>query len=68
MLWMFQRAIVQDKSSGGVVKMRDITGRHIWGLVPLIVLIFAMGIYPDFFLAKLEPTMSHYLVDILGIR
>jgi len=68
MLWMFQRAIVQNKSSGGVVKMRDITGRHIWGLVPLIVLIFAMGIYPDFFLAKLEPTMSHYLVDILGIR
>jgi len=30
-------------------------------------IIIAMGIYPDWFLYKIEPTIQHYLIDILKV-
>ncbi|MDD3463437.1 MAG: proton-conducting transporter membrane subunit, partial [Sulfurospirillaceae bacterium] len=66
MLWMFQRAILQD-SDNDVSKMVDLGKKEILALFPLSVLIFVMGIYPDWFLVKIEPTIQHYLVDILKV-
>ncbi|MDD3324387.1 MAG: NADH-quinone oxidoreductase subunit M [Sulfurospirillaceae bacterium] len=66
MLWMFQRAILQD-SDNDVSKMVDLGKKEILALFPLSVLIFVMGIYPDWFLAKIEPTIQHYLFDILKV-
>ena len=40
---------------------------EILGLAPLAVLILAMGVYPDLFLYKIEPTLQHYLIDILHV-
>lgn len=66
MFWMFQRAILQD-TGNDIKKMRDLNGKDILGLLPLAVLIIAMGIYPDFFLYKIEPTVHHYLVNVLEL-
>ncbi len=66
MLWMFQRAILQDKE-GKVLKFRDLKIKEIVALVPLVILVFLMGIYPDIFINKFEPTVTHYLNDILHI-
>lgn len=67
MFWMFQRAILVD-SENDVSLMKDLNIKEIVGMAPLAILIIAMGVYPDWFLYKIEPTIQHYLVDILEIR
>jgi len=68
MLWMFQRAILQDRPEGSeVVKMRDLKVKEIIGLAPWVFLVFLMGFYPEVFMDKFEPTVTHYLNDILQI-
>ncbi|XPV83182.1 MAG: complex I subunit 4 family protein [Halarcobacter sp.] len=66
MLWMFQRAILQDRE-GEAFKFRDLKIKEIVGLAPWVILVFLMGIYPDIFIDKFEPTVTHYLNDILHI-
>ncbi|MBV5278065.1 MAG: NADH-quinone oxidoreductase subunit M, partial [Campylobacteraceae bacterium] len=66
MFWMFQQAILQE-SGNDVSKMVDLDLKEIIGLLPLTLLIIAMGIYPDGFLYKIEPTIQHYLLDILYV-
>ena len=68
MLWMFQRAILQDRPEGSAeLVMRDLKIKEIIGLAPWVVLVFLMGFYPDIFIDKFEPTVTHYLNDILNI-
>ncbi|MGJ0297604.1 NADH-quinone oxidoreductase subunit M [Aliarcobacter cryaerophilus] len=68
MLWMFQRAILQDRPEGSAeLNMRDLKIKEIVGLVPWVVLVFIMGFYPEIFIDKFEPTVTHYLQDILQI-
>jgi NADH-quinone oxidoreductase subunit M len=66
MLWMFQRAILQDRV-GEPRKMRDLKIKEIIGLAPWVILVFLMGVYPEPFIDKFEPTVTHFLNDILKI-
>ncbi len=68
MLWMFQRAILQDREeNSSELKMRDLKIKEIIGLIPWIILVFLMGFYPEVFINKFEPTVTYYLNDILQI-
>ena len=68
MLWMFQRAILQDRPEGAKeLAMRDLKIKEIIGLTPWVILVFVMGFYPEVFMNKFEPTVTHYLNDILQI-
>ncbi|MEZ4694423.1 MAG: NADH-quinone oxidoreductase subunit M, partial [Aliarcobacter sp.] len=68
MLWMFQRAILQDRPEGSnELVMRDLKIKEIIGLIPWVILVFLMGFYPEVFINKFEPTVTHYLNDILQI-
>ena len=68
MLWMFQRAILQDREeNSSELKMRDLKIKEIIGLIPWIILVFLMGFYPEVFMNKFEPTVTYYLNDILQI-
>lgn len=66
MFWMFQKAILED-SGNDVSEMTDLNYIEVLGLLPLAGLIIAMGFYPEWFLYKVEPTIQHYLIDILHI-
>lgn len=66
MLWMFQRAILQKKE-GPALKMRDLKIKEIIGLAPWVILVFLMGVYPEPFIDKFEPSVTHYLTDILHL-
>jgi NADH-quinone oxidoreductase subunit M len=66
MFWMFQRAILQE-GDNDVSKMKDLNFKQIFGLLPIAGFIIAMGIFPEFFLYKIEPTIQHYLHNILEI-
>jgi len=68
MLWMFQRAILQDRPEGAAaLVMRDLKIKEIIAFIPWVILVFLMGLYPDVFIDKFEPTVTHYLTDILQI-
>ena len=66
MFWVFQKAVLV-KSDNDVSAMQDLSLHEIIGLTPLAVLIIVMGVYPDLFLSHIEPTLQHYLSDILHI-
>lgn len=66
MFWLFQKAILSN-SENDVSAMVDLDWKEVLGLLPLSLLIIAMGIYPDLFLYKIEPTIQHYLIDILHV-
>lgn len=66
MFWLFQRAILVD-TDNDVSKMKDLDIKEMVGIFSLAAVIFAMGIYPHWFLYKIEPTITHYLVDILKV-
>ncbi len=66
MFWMFQRAILVDNEND-TSKMIDFNIRHVIAFTPLVFLIIAMGFYPDWFFNEIEPTVNHYLYDLLSI-
>lgn len=62
MLWMYKRVFFGDK--GELVKdehhpLHDLSAREVTVLVPLIVLIFWMGIFPGHFLSWSEASIKH---------
>ena len=63
---MFQRSILQKKE-GPALKMRDLKIKEIIGLAPWVILVFLMGVYPEPFMDKFEPSVTHYLTDILKL-
>jgi len=66
MFWVFQKAVLV-KSDNDISQMKDLSAHEIIGLFPLAFLILAMGVYPDLFLYKIEPTLQYYLLDILHV-
>jgi NADH-quinone oxidoreductase subunit M len=68
MLWMFQRAILKDRKEDiPILIMRDLKIKEIIGCIPLVFLVFLMGLYPEIFTDKFEPAVMHYVQDILQI-
>jgi NADH-quinone oxidoreductase subunit M len=61
MLWMFQRVMFGPLVNEENQKLKDLNFRELAVLAPLTVAIFGMGIFPNFFLEKLEPSI-HRLV------
>ena len=61
-------AIITGKTSKIVEgRARDLKIKEILGLAPWVILVFLMGFYPEVFMNKFEPTVTHYLNDILQI-
>jgi len=58
MLWLCQRilfGVPDEKKSEGIT---DINWREFYYLAPLVALVFIMGLYPKFFLDRMEPSIT----------
>jgi NADH-quinone oxidoreductase subunit M len=66
MLWMFRRVIFGPLTNPANEKLQDLTGREISLLVPILVLILVMGIYPQPFLQRMKPAVELSLQRILS--
>jgi NADH-quinone oxidoreductase subunit M len=64
MLWMFRRVNFGPLSRAENQKLRDIGAREIGMLMPILALIFAMGIYPQPFLSRMKPSVELVLQRI----
>jgi NADH-quinone oxidoreductase subunit M len=58
MLWMFQRVMFGELDNPKNQKLADLNAREIAIMVPLIVLIFVMGLYPNPFIEKMDPAIQ----------
>jgi NADH-quinone oxidoreductase subunit M len=67
MLWMFQRVMFGPVTHEENKKLKDLSWREITVLAPLIVAIFAMGIFPNFFFDKLTPSINRFLERSGGV-
>jgi NADH-quinone oxidoreductase subunit M len=61
LLWMFQRVMQGPITNDKILSYRDMNKREIAYLVPIVVMMFWMGIYPQTFLRKMDATVTHYI-------
>jgi len=60
MLWLYQRVFFM-KTNEKVVGLPQMDLREIITLVPMVILVFWIGIYPDTFLSFMHPSVEHLL-------
>ena len=62
MLWMYQRVMLgKNKASPLLCEFNDLDRNEMLILVPLVVLVFWIGIYPGTFLTLAEPAVADIL-------
>jgi len=66
MLWMFQRVMFGKITRPENEKLKDLNAREITILVPMVIMIFLMGIYPKLFFSKMDVTVDKFLKDFKG--
>jgi NADH-quinone oxidoreductase subunit M len=66
MLWMFQRVMFGKITNPKNEKLQDLSPREITILVPMVIMIFLMGIYPKLFFSKMDVTVDKFLKDFKG--
>jgi len=64
MLWMFQRVMFGKVTNPANEKLTDVNSREIAYFTPLIALIFIMGVYPNPFLEKIEPSVENLVAHV----
>ncbi|HET6515942.1 MAG TPA: NADH-quinone oxidoreductase subunit M [Thermodesulfovibrionales bacterium] len=60
MLWLYQRVFFMETNEK-VFGLQDMDMREIITLVPMMVFVFWIGIYPDTFLSFLHPSVQHLI-------
>ncbi len=68
MLWMYQRAFFGPLEDEKIMKLPDLNIREVAYIIPLIILIFVMGIFPNYFIKKFDRTTSFYVKYVTGNR
>jgi NADH-quinone oxidoreductase subunit M len=47
-------------------KLKDLNAREISILVPMVIIIFLMGIYPKLFFSKMDASVEKFIKDFKG--
>lgn len=69
MLWLYQRVFFMQINQK-VLGLNDLDGREILTLLPLVILIFWIGVYPNAFLGFMHESVRHLLerVNTAGMQ
>ena len=68
MLWMYQRVFFGEITHAENEGLKDLSGREIAVLAPIIALIFFMGIFPKPFLERMEPAVDRFVERVVEKR
>jgi len=58
LLWLMQKVFYGPVEDEHVKSMRDLNRRELWCIIPLIIMMFWLGLKPTSFLAPAEPTLQ----------
>jgi NADH-quinone oxidoreductase subunit M len=61
LLWMYRRVMFGPLNNPKNENLADLSGREIAYLVPILIMCIFMGVYPKFFLGRVEPAVNQFL-------
>ena len=61
MLWAFQRVMFGELDKPENTRMKDLNGREVAYMVPLVILMIWIGVYPRPYLRSMEASVSYWL-------
>ena len=64
MLWVFQRVMFGELDNPKNQKLLDLNAREITIMVPLLIMIFFMGLYPKPFIDKMDPAIKKLVSQV----
>lgn len=64
MLWMYQRVFFGELTNPKNFKLKDLNIREAVVLIPLVIAIAWIGVYPKPFLQRMEPSVAHLLHQV----
>jgi NADH-quinone oxidoreductase subunit M len=66
MLWMFQRVMMGKVTNPKNENLKDLSVRELAIMMPLLIFIFWIGIYPNTFLDKMNPALEGMIKQVKG--
>ena len=64
LLWMFQRVMQGPITNERILKFKDLSIREIIQFVPIVVVMFWMGLYPQPFLRKMDASVANLINQV----
>lgn len=64
LLWMYQRVMHGPVENEKVRSFKDLNLRELGYLIPIVIMMFWMGIYPATFLRKMDVSVNHLLNQV----
>jgi NADH-quinone oxidoreductase subunit M len=68
LLWMYQRAMFGEVTHEANTRLKDVTLRELAVLVPLVLVIVWIGVYPQPFLRRMEASTKSVLERVLAVE
>lgn len=66
MLWMFQRVMMGKVTNPKNENLKDLSAREVVIMMPLLIFIFWIGVYPNTFLDKMNPALENMIEQVKG--
>ena len=61
LLWMYQRVMQGPITNEKIFSFKDMNTRELGYLIPIVIMMFWMGIYPQTFLRKMDASVESYI-------
>lgn len=61
LLWMYRRVMFGPLKLDANKNLKDLNGREIVYLTPIVLMCIFMGVFPQFFLGRMEPSLNQFL-------
>jgi NADH-quinone oxidoreductase subunit M len=68
MLWMFQQVMFVEPKHKDAPALSDLSGREKWILIPIVVLVFWIGLWPGFFTSRMRESVNAVLERVESVR
>jgi NADH-quinone oxidoreductase subunit M len=68
LLWMIQRVVFGVSSPDHLSKLRDLNPRELATLVPLALLIFLIGVYPNPFVTRMHQSVTDTIASMSRVK
>ncbi|MFO7983418.1 MAG: NADH-quinone oxidoreductase subunit M [Desulfuromonadales bacterium] len=66
MLWMFQRVMFGEMKNPANADLKDLSAREVVIMLPLLVFVFWIGLYPNTFFEKMNPSIENLINQVNG--
>ena len=66
MLWMFQQVMFGELKNPQNAELKDLSAREVVLMLPLLLFVFWIGVYPNTFFDKMNPAIEQLIQQVKG--